>query len=309
MNSKSFRTACAVLTTTAAALLLPALASAGTGSYGDYNAAPGEVNNVVATGNGAAVTITDSAGAIAGTNCTQINPTTISCVAARIALYLGDQNDSFSYAGGTFQALPSPAVAFGVHGEEGSDTITGSPYIDSLGGGGGEGLDGPDVIRGGDSKDYLHGDDGDDTLFGEGGNDGVNGGGGNDIADGGPGNDDIGKTFHGGGCSGPDTLIGGPGEDIFTVSCGEPTLKFRDGEADEGSCATAVTTAVKQYDKVDNARGGICQTYTRHCLKAKKKKGKSATAAKKKKKKKCWQKKWVPGGDYSFSSPVPGFMQ
>ncbi|MDX6616559.1 MAG: hypothetical protein QOD60_1650 [Solirubrobacterales bacterium] len=358
---KSIRSA-VVLLPLALVVLAPAAASAGTMSdYGTYDAAPGEVNNIVVTADGTYVTITDSAGVIAAPesqnpgsgDCQPVVGNSIKCTRPYYNIDLGDMNDSFSYGGGAFPVSSNFPQQFVVSGGAGSDTISGSPYSDDLDGGstssldpngndtvlgndghdlirdgdgtsntldggagddrvegigtapeslnGGPGNDvviggaGPDIASGGDGDDDVSGGDGADTVLGDAGNDSVEGNPGQDIADGGPGRDNVNDTFHGG-CGGPDTLIGGPGPDSFYVACGIPTLKMRDGTADTGECLKAVTTATKDFDKIDKAHGGACQTFSKVCKK--KKKGKKASVAKKKK---CKRKPYKPPDAQPFS--------
>ena len=112
----------------------------------------------------------------------QVNPTTIDCVGVFggvfSAFLLGDQNDTFSFAGGTFP-LNSNGQALSIRGEAGSDNISGTPYRDLLVGFGlfGDG-DGDDVLSGGDGGDAINGGPGDDTILGEGGDDRPTGAGG-----------------------------------------------------------------------------------------------------------------------------------
>jgi Ca2+-binding RTX toxin-like protein len=348
-----------VLLPLAFAVLAPAVASAGTMSdNGFYEAVPGEVNHIVATGNGTTVTFTDStapltADVFAQAYCMQNSPDTITCAASYFDFELGDMNDTFSYGGGAFPVNSNFPQQFVVSGGAGSDQISGSPYSDDLDGGstsssdpngndtvlgndghdlirdgdgtantldggpgddrveaigtapeslnGGPGNDfvtggaGPDIAAGGDGDDDVSGGDGADTVLGDAGNDSVEGNPGQDTADGGPGRDSVNDTFHGG-CGGPDTLIGGPGPDSFYVACGIPTLKMRDGTEDTGECLKAVTSATKDFDKVDKAHGGACQTFIKKCKK--KKKGKKASAAKKKK---CKRKPYKPPDPQPFS--------
>ena len=81
------------------------------------------------------------------------------------------------------------------------------------------GLDGNDVIRGGNQNDCLVGGAGDDQLFGENGQ---------DVLLGGDGNDD---PVDGG--NGKDALYGGPGDDIIDGSNGSDTI---DGGAGLDTC-------------------------------------------------------------------------
>ena len=63
-----------------------------------------------------------------------------------------------------------------------------------------------------------------------------------------------------------------------------------------GFCAERVTSAVKDYDKLDRSKGAACHTFS-DLKTCKKKKGKAASAAKKKKKK-CKREPYeLPGLD------------
>jgi Ca2+-binding RTX toxin-like protein len=88
-------------------------------------------------------------------------------------------------------------------------------------------LSGNDVLDGGDGNDDLHGGEGDDSLYGGSGNDSLRGGTGNDFLDGGDGvdtldGDDGIDLVHGGAGNdrltdfqGGDTLYGDDGDDVF----------------------------------------------------------------------------------------------
>lgn len=209
---KLFRIALGLLPLTLVALS-PAAASAGTGNGEIYEAAAGEVNNIVASGNGTGVTITDTAGATASTSCTQINATTISCLGGRFTLKLGDQNDTFSYGGG---ALPPSGVInpLEIDGGAGSDKITGSPY--------------PDALHGDDTFTRVPDPSGNDTILGNDGDDQISDSDGTSNAyDGGSGSDRFSITG-----TGQNTLSGGPGDDIMLGGDGPETLSGGDGNDD-----------------------------------------------------------------------------
>ena len=118
-----------------------------------------------------------------------------------------------------------------VFGDDGDNTLTGTPERDTVLGGGGNdtmgggagddclrggagndtvaGEAGNDNVGGGDGDDQLTGNDGDDTLSGAGGNDSLGGGAGNDVGTGGDGNDG---------------LDGGPGDDLLAGEGGDDTI-------------------------------------------------------------------------------------
>ncbi len=141
-----------------------------------------------------------------------------------------------------------------VNGGDGSDTILGSEFADSLIGGNGadsitgalanDTLDGSngndtlsggvgnDSILGGDGADSIHGDTGNDTVvagngadrvFGDDGTDSLNGGDGSDTLSGDAGNDTL------SGDSGTDSLLGGTEDDSLSGGLGNDTLSGGDG--------------------------------------------------------------------------------
>ncbi len=162
--------------------------------------------------------------------------------AARDSIYLGDGANTVDGAGGA-DIIKGEAAS-------GNGTVKGGAGVDYITGG-----KGPDRIEGGAGNDTLNGGFGRDVVLGGAGNDSVEGGPGRDVADGGPGNDFVQASFHGG-CGGPDTFIGGTGRDKLYVYCGVPTVKFRDGAKDTGSCTKKVKPAKLQVDKVDRLKGG-----------------------------------------------------
>jgi len=150
--------------------------------------------------------------------------------------------------GGTFQIKQSP------FGDNGSETLTGSPLNDTIFGGSGNdiiyglagedslsGGVGHDVLKGGLGLDTLVGDAGNDTLVGDAGNDSLDGGLGNDLIVGGDGNDfllgnqgndrlqgDLGNDTLDGGL-GNDTLNGGLGQNIISGLDGNDSLQGDSG--------------------------------------------------------------------------------
>lgn len=105
----------------------------------------------------------------------------------------------------------------GIIGNGGDDTITGTEFNDSIGGGGvylsylNSDDNGNDIIHGGGGNDTILGDYGDDELFGDAGNDDIYGGGGIDNMYGGDGDDTI--NFELTDIQGGATIQGGAGYD------------------------------------------------------------------------------------------------
>jgi Ca2+-binding RTX toxin-like protein len=119
-----------------------------------------------------------------------------------IFAYGGDGNDVMSASGVT-----NERVEF--RGDDGNDTLTGTPFADDL--------------RGGDGYDNLSGGGGDDDLFGDAGNDILTGGSGNDDLVAGDGNDSV----YGG--TGNDYLVGGDGNDLLVGQVGSDTCYGNQG--------------------------------------------------------------------------------
>jgi Ca2+-binding RTX toxin-like protein len=123
---------------------------------------------------------------------------------ADINLVFGDDGDN---------SLSGTPERDTVLGGGGSDAMTGGGGDDCLRGGAGNdnvaGEAGNDNVGGGDGDDQLTGNDGDDTLSGGGGNDSVGGNAGNDVGRGGDGND---------------ALDGGPGDDLLSGEGGDDTI-------------------------------------------------------------------------------------
>ncbi len=182
-----------------------------------------------------------------------------------ISVFGGDGPNRIDLTNVTTAAFDA-ALMITVNGGDGSDTILGSEFADSLIGGngadsitgaladdtleGGNGIDtlaggvGNDSLLGGDGADSIHGDAGDDTVlagngadrvFGDTGFDSLNGGDGSDTING----DADGDTLSGDngndsllGGSENDSVLGGTGNDIISGGDGIDTL---DGGADNDS--------------------------------------------------------------------------
>jgi hypothetical protein len=177
----------------------------------DYEASPGEANNVVLAYDGKTwmftdtvpIQLNDDSGA-----CRQASLTSVSCPTWPAdgingpSITLGDGNDSFRYVGVNPKGYPLEVDLGG-----GTNTAEGSP-----------------------GNDTFFGGTGNDTIHGGAGNDELNGNGGSDVLDGGVGND---KLFGSDGHS--NTLIGGPGNDEFDAGTGD-TILARDGVSEMISC-------------------------------------------------------------------------
>jgi Ca2+-binding RTX toxin-like protein len=240
----------------AAVLIVPSAASAATmGDFGRYTAGNGEVNNVVVTGNGPDVTITDTAGlTLTGfSDCTQVNPTTIKCTEPSYLFDLGDMSDSFTYAGGSFPLDPIFQYPIAVYSGPGSDSVNGSPYADELYGDDSDPA-GNDTINGGDGDDLItDGDGSSNALTGGAGNDNVRAGTGQNAISGGPGNDVV------GGGDGPDTASGGDGDDTVFGGAGEDTVLGDAGTDDvEGNQGLDITDGGPGSDFVEDSGHGGC---------------------------------------------------
>jgi Ca2+-binding RTX toxin-like protein len=162
-----------------------------------------------------------------------------------------------------------------VAGSSGSDTLTGTQYVDNLSGGsggdsligqagndnlvGGRGHDtligseGIDLLKGGSGKDSIEGGTGDDIIRGNHGKDTLMGGDGDDdirdwagwsLLDGGRGNDVL-KAGNG-----RDTLIGGDGND--TLTGGKKGDVFRFGENSGEDILTDFEIGVDVLDITDH---------------------------------------------------------
>lgn len=116
----------------------------------------------------------------------------------------GPGANAIDFSGITAGAFPN-ASSIGAFGEEGADTISGSPLAEQ-----------------------LYGDAGDDTLRGNGGNDRLNGGEGDDRLLGGAGDDTLSVAF------GSDTLDGQAGSDAHEIDFFElgPTVTVADTGAE-----------------------------------------------------------------------------
>jgi Ca2+-binding RTX toxin-like protein len=163
-----------------------------------YEAGAGEVNHVVVTSSGGAVTFTDPGMNIAGdSHCTGPGTNTITC------------------------RIDGGIEALRVDVEDGADSATNNTALPSTMFGG-EVLDSNhDVLNGGSVRDVLFGGNGNDTLSGNGGNDGIHGEGNSDTLFGNAGNDTIIGDDQGD-PPGANTLSGGDQNDTL-IATDEPT--------------------------------------------------------------------------------------
>jgi Ca2+-binding RTX toxin-like protein len=219
-----------LLAALAAALALPAAASASSISYeGDtlsFRAAPGETNFVVVDGDDSEVTFTDDYPiAFPAGRCHQLDPeypVVCDTPARLVRIDLGDGADH-----GSFGFMIPADRSFELDGGPGADLLTGPR----------NGV-GTATLDGGDGDDDLRSEETADTLLGGGGDDKLSAGKGADVLHGGDGNDqlrdDDGLTPAG------DLLDGGAGSDSLDAYRGEDPSRAQavdillDGVANDG---------------------------------------------------------------------------
>ena len=164
-----------------------------------YDAAPGEVNNLIMFQTSDGLLISDSgASIVAGAGCSSLGPNQATCTVtgvSRIEIDLGDRDDA---------GMLITAVDAELRGRDGNDLVVGGSGHDTVIGG-----DGDDTLSGADGNDVLRGKDGNDVLYGAGGNDSLFGGDGPDTLYGGDGDD----RLHGG--DDTDALCDGSGNNTF----------------------------------------------------------------------------------------------
>jgi Ca2+-binding RTX toxin-like protein len=235
----------ALIIAVAAALALPAAASASSISYeGDtlvFRAAPGEANFVVVDGDDQQVTFTDDyAIAFPSDRCSQADPEyPVACEtpARAVRIELGDGADRGSFG----FSIPADRT-FELDGGPGADLL----------GGPRNGV-GAATLDGGDGDDDLRSEETADTLLGGAGNDKLSAGKGADVLHGGDGDDvlrdDDGLT------PASDLLDGGPGSDLLDAyRDGDPALAppvdiLLDGVANDGPPGSADNiVAVERFD-------------------------------------------------------------
>ncbi len=169
----------------------------------------GAATDLVVTGLGSSVTITNAAGndTFVFTNYTG-NFTSANLVLSDGSLLLTNINGAKASLTGT--ANNDQIIAGGL-----GDTLSGGAGNDEITGG-----DGADSITGGDGADSINADEGNDTIDGGLGLNTIDGGTGSDLITGGADNDSI------VGSNGNDTLIGGLGIDTITGGNENDTFRY-----------------------------------------------------------------------------------
>jgi len=235
------RSVTALVVAVAAVASLPAAASASTlttnGFQLNYDAAPGEVNSLTISFDGTNYKFQDAPGVTITPTapCSAVgNVGTCPAVDAPgdrindIRALLDDQNDSAAFA-----ASVGPPVGFVLlDGQDGNDTLTAAPNVQSQLNGDDPGGTGNDVLIGQGNDDNLIGEGGNDTLTGAAGDDGFFGGDGNDAEDGGVGDDRF-SQFE---ADGADVMVGGAGQDFFDADNAQVGLAISLNDvADDGT--------------------------------------------------------------------------
>ncbi len=252
------RPAIAVLAAAAAAALAaPANASTVFVSGGDavdYNAEPGEANNLTVSRSGGNYVITDPGATITpiGATCASVSASQATCPALgifNIDATLGDLGDT-----GTIDASVTGAeLRAQLQGGTGGDTLNAGPNVENdL-----FGDDDSDTLIGSDGRDRIGGGDGDDTMSGAAEGDFFDASAGTDTIDAGAGDDSFGSS---GQPDGPDTFIGGPGDDGLDQRQRRASLFIDgDGVADDGeNCPGAACegdNVMADVEEISSGRG------------------------------------------------------
>ncbi len=152
--------------------------------------------------------------------------------------------------------LRGNAVANGLTGAGGNDSLFGADGDDILNGGAGidrlRGELGSDRLLGGSGDDSLTGGDGNDTIFGSTGVDTINGGADDDMLFGGDGNDTL------LGATGLDTINGGAGNDTITGGDDADTAIYGDVMASfTVTTLNGITTVVESVTQATDTLTGI----------------------------------------------------
>lgn len=235
-----------------------------TGGILSYTANTGEVNNIVVSGDGVTVTVSDTAGVTAAPGCTGAGAFAATCTAVTsMALTTADGNDTVANSTSLPSTLDGGPGADQLTGGTGADTLVGGGGDDTLSGGGGtdtasyEDHDGGVTVAlqtasgngsGGESDgiteiENLIGSPGADVLTGSTVANSIEGGDGDDAIGGGP----------EGATPAPDALAGGAGADTVTYAGRTAGVAVTlNGTADDG--APGENDAVA--GDVENAEGG-----------------------------------------------------
>lgn len=152
-----------------------------------------------------------------------------------------------------------------VIGNEGKQSIGGSPLGDALYGG-----EGDDVIHGGAGDDRIQGNQGNDTLYGDAGANTISGGQGDDVIYASTSMETVGSWVNGNkgddhiyGGGGPDTLLGGQGDDFIFGAGGNDYLsgdlgddEIYSGSGDDTVLGGAGNDTLTSSDGSDLMMGG-----------------------------------------------------
>jgi hypothetical protein len=166
-------------------------------------AAAGEAasHQITVSSTAATFIVRDAAGATAGSQCTQVDPNTVSCPSLGQSSCCPPQllwavNEIKVTGGSAADSIDLSALS-----------LSGTVFARG----------GSDQILGGSGSSFLKGGAGNDRIAGNGGRDDLSGGRGNDRLDGG---------------SGPDVVAGGPGADYLRGGAGNDELYTRDHQRD-----------------------------------------------------------------------------
>jgi Ca2+-binding RTX toxin-like protein len=169
-------------------------------SYIEVNGDAG-INTIALTLSGANVTVTDASGITAGSRCTQVSPTSVTCP---------KPDTSYVYAmDGDDQVDAGPSLGTEVEGGSGADVISTAGAI--------RGGDGADLLTSNGGRGQLiDGEAGNDRLVGSAGSESMIGGPGTDVLEGGGGDDRLDGDDPAISTYETDTLDGGPGRDTLS---------------------------------------------------------------------------------------------
>ena len=188
---------------------------------GELNLQLGSQDNVRVSSSSGRVVVETSTGA--GSYSTLASLGTVNSASVQSIVVIGGDDANTIDLNGVTAAAFTALTSISVDGDNGHDSITGSPdFGDSIIGGHGDdtinGQGGNDTIKGSDGNDSIIAGTGDDSVFGGDGQDSITGDAGNDIIDSGDGND----TVSGG--VGNDNVYGDNGQDSINGDAGDDTL-------------------------------------------------------------------------------------
>jgi uncharacterized repeat protein (TIGR01451 family) len=147
--------------------------------------------------------------------------------------------------------LPMTPCANALRGGRDDDVLVGTGFGDRI-----TGLEGRDLLRGGEGPDCLWGGTGDDVVDGDGGDDQLWGGDGRDRLEGGVGDDRLiggRKADQLSGGPGNDQLLPSSGRDRVFAGLGDDVIAARDGARDVIFCGPGNDRVVA--DRIDVLRG------------------------------------------------------